>query len=128
MPLPSPSIGEWPYRRFAIEHGDLAFLENRQQYHDAIAPHRVQHLRQQIKEQRPRVVCFFGLKYLDHWSRICDVDLSSQRVVDKEENILGTFYSNSSGPTLFIVSAHPSAPGLSNLYFNGVGKAIRFNL
>jgi hypothetical protein len=124
MPLPSPNLGEWPYRRFAVQHRDLAFLESRRKYQDAIVPHRIQHLRRQIKEQRPRVVCFFGLKYLDHWSQICDVELSSQRVEGREGNVLGTFYSSSNDSTLFIVTAHPSAFGGSNTYFNRVGQII----
>ena len=128
MPLPSPRLGAWPYERFAKQHQELAFLENRQKYEDAVLFDRIQFLRQQIEIHKPRVVCFFGLKYVDHWNQITGIELSAQRVNGQGEEKSGIFRSGFNNSTLFIVTAHPSAPGVSNLYFNGVGRTIRCSL
>lgn len=112
LPLPSPSTNHWLY----AQHSELAQLSSREIYRSHYAAKRAAHIRQRVKEHRPEVVVFYGKSYKDWWQTIAAEEL--QEV--KEPDIMRA---NSVG-TLFIVTKHPVAMGVTNGYFQQIGQEL----
>jgi len=112
LPLPSPSISHWLY----ANGSKLANLATRQSYRDWLIPLRVQRLRERIQMHSPPNVIFYGKTYLEHWQAIAGPPLRKVPELD-------IFQARTDG-TLFIVTNHPVATGVTNAYFHAVGQLI----
>lgn len=117
LPLPSPGLGHWKfYPDIAREHPQLAYLKDRATYTNRVAPVRIAHLQARIKEHRPHAVVFYGSGYRHWWRQIAGEQfepskLNKVQVARKEH-------------TLFVVMQHPTAHGVTQDYFNAVGRLI----
>lgn len=110
FPLPSPSSNDWNYRLWS----GLSFLKNRATYRDYCVPWRVEHIRSRIREYKPRFVVFMGQGYSKYWQ-----DIAGRRFSDEE----GFWIANSMGTT-YVITKHPAAKGLTNAYFESIGKYL----
>jgi hypothetical protein len=110
LPLPSPSTQHWFYAAASL----LPYLESRQKYCDELIPTRIAHLRQRLDTHKPRAVIFYGTAYSPHWQQIANVDFESR---------VGTGYGYSEH-TVFAITRHPAAKGVTTAYFQQVGKQI----
>lgn len=110
LPLPSPSMGRWLYG----EHSRLAYLGNRETYRQACFAPRIAHLRQRIGEYRPSVVIFYSFTYREHWQEVAGVDFRQESDV----------YIGRNHASLFMITKHPAAKGVTSEYFHQVGKTI----
>ncbi len=110
LPLPSPSTGHWLY----AEHSQLSYLIDRETYKQACLTLRIAHLRQRISERRPSVVIFYSLSYREHWQEVAGVDF-------RQESDL---YVGRNHTSLFVITKHPAAKGVTSEYFHQVGKTI----
>jgi hypothetical protein len=113
LPLPSKAIGEWIY----TEVSGLTQLADRKSAQRYYAPRRVAHIHQQIREYSPQVVVFYSLGHRRWWSQIAG--LSFERTEPQG------WYQGISRNTLFLVTRHPAAHGVTNAYFESVGQMIR---
>ncbi|MFP4296953.1 MAG: hypothetical protein ACLFT0_03735 [Spirulinaceae cyanobacterium] len=112
LPLPSPSTKHW----FYAQHSELSHLAARDIYHNYYALKRATHIKQRVKHHKPKVVVFYGKGYKEWWQAIADNELH-------EEKELGILKGRSRF-TLFIVTKHPVAMGVTNNYFQEIGQAI----
>jgi len=115
LPLPSPSTGRWLY----AQHSQLPYLVNRERYKQACLVPRIAHLRQRINEHRPKAVIFYSFSYREHWQEIAGVDFS----LESDEMYIGRRESS-----LFVITRHPAAKGITSEYFHQVGKVISAEL
>jgi len=115
LPLPSPSTGHWLY----AHHSQLPYLGDRERYkHTCLMP-RIAHLKQRINEHKPKAVIFYSFSYLAHWREIAEVDFLPAS---------DGMYIGRRGPSLFIITKHPAAKGITNEYFHQIGKVIAIEL
>jgi len=112
FPLPSPSLGYWLY----AQHSGLPYLADRRTYRQTCLAFRSAHLRKRIGEHRPAVAIFYGLSYRRYWQAIANVDFKEK---------LDGVYAGCDGSTLFIMTKHPAATGVTNEYFHQVGRLIQ---
>lgn len=116
LPLPSPSTGHWIYG----EYSELPYLLDRNTYRRALLDGRMKHLQQRIKQYRPKVVLFYSFSYREQWQTIADADFLP---VDE-----GEFYISGNDTSVFVITKHPAATGLSNEYWHRVGRVIATKL
>jgi hypothetical protein len=71
-----------------------------------------------IGEHRPATVVFYGFSYRPYWQAIAGVDfrLESDGV-----------YTGRNDSTLFIMTKHPAATGVTNEYFHQIGRLVQAN-
>jgi hypothetical protein len=93
----------------------LPYLADRNIYHHASLEQRIEHLTQRINKQGPQVVIFYGLSYREHWQAIAEVDFSP---------VLNGVFTARKGSSLFVMTKHPAARGVTNEYFHQIGKMI----
>jgi len=115
FPLPSPSLNVWNYSLWS----DLPFLEDRKIYRDYCVPWRIEHIRSRIKDHKPKFVVFMGQGYSMYWQSI-----AGQEHLFHDEG--GFWVSNSMG-TNYIITKHPAAHGVTNSYFETIGKYLSQN-
>lgn len=117
LPLPSPSAKHWHY----AERSALPELRSRERYFDHYAPRRAEHLRGRIAEHRPRAVVFASTdaRYLRWWDAIAGTRLADRAVEGQRVRV------GRGGATTFVVMPHPTAWGLTNEFFEGVGRLVR---
>ena len=88
--------------------------------------HRIQRLRELIKAHEPQAVVFYSRKYLDYWCQIVGIEKKRMEVKDlcdkKGKELPAAFYRN--GQTVFVVTYHPVAFGVTNRYFERVGRLL----
>jgi hypothetical protein len=112
LPLPSPSTSHWIYK----DYSDLTFLTNREVYKNYYIPRRIRHIQDRIAQYRPKVVVFYGLAYQTWWQQIAGAPF-----------IPSTFDRTSlakQNGTLFLMTKHPVAKGITSDYFHNVGRLI----
>ena len=111
LPLPSPSTTHWIYG----EHSDLEMLRDRATYRSALVPRRVAALQAMIATHAPRYVVFVGLSYVPYWNTVAGVDLPTrpERPVPSRD-----------GRTRMVISRHPSSFGVTNGYFEQIGRTL----
>lgn len=111
LPLPSPSIGLWLY----AQHSQLLYLNTRKKYKQWCLPSRIKHLQDQITHYKPKAVVFYGLSYSKYWQIIAGIDFwqGSDKI-----------YTGYNGTTFFAMTKHPAAQGVTNEYFDQVGRLI----
>lgn len=110
LPLPSPSTDRWLYG----EHSKLSYLIDRETYKRVCLAPRIAHLKQRISEHKPSVVIFYSFSYREHWQQIAGVDFRRETEV----------YVGRNHASLFVITKHPAARGVTNEYFHRVGKRI----
>jgi hypothetical protein len=111
LPLPSPSTKDW----FYAESG-LPELATRERYRDAVAPHRVEHIRESLSRHRPRLVVFYGIQYRSFWESIAQTD-----ILEGSRPLSGT-------PTahpLFVLAPHPASRGVTGDDYERIGRLVR---
>ena len=122
LPMPSPSVGEWRY-------GDwypLPWLRDRKAYREHLLEHRVERLQQLVAEREPAAVVFYSRSYLDEWCRVMDVprdELVETVIVRRAEREVKAWI-HENDETTFIVTSHPSAFGVTNSYFEDIGRIL----
>ena len=114
LPLPSPSTNHWLY----ADGSHLPTLADRQIYRDWLIPIRIKRLHARILEHRPPFVIFYGKTYLEHWQAIVGA-YPLLRVEDLD------IYKAKDQDTLYIVTNHPVATGVTNAYFHAVGSILK---
>ena len=120
LPLPSPNTRDWNYNQWST----LAWLQSRNSYINEIHVGRVNELRRQINNRKPRVVIFYGLTLPDRsllpsWSSI-GVGCFQQAIQD-EEILLWRENAN----TIFFVMRHSVAE--NDEYFRKIGRYLFAN-
>ncbi len=112
LPLPSPSLKNWNYNLWS----SLPFLKDRKTYKQYCVPWRIEHIQSMIKKYKPKVVVFMGQVYLDYWHTIAGSHLC---FTDKDG-----FWASISDGTTYIITRHPAAHGVTNLYFETIGNFL----
>ncbi len=115
LPLPSPNAGRWLYS----DYSQLLQLRERQVYKEFYAAQRANDIRQRILEYKPRVVVFYSSDawYQQWWNIIAaGVRFSS--------HVREGFQYGDDGSTLFVITKHPTARGVTNQYFEAIGDLI----
>ena len=113
LPLPSPGTGQWLYPNWS----NLRFLSSREGYKDRVLPMRIRSLKQRIEERQPFCVVFYGSVYRDYWQTIAG---SAFTRIDPD----GYGWVKKNG-TNFLITQHPAAKGITNQYFQSVGKFLQ---
>ena len=111
LPLPSPSTSHWIYG----DYSDLPYLKSRKLYRNEMLPIRIKLIKIQVKEYRPKVIVFYGLLYKKHWEEISDV---------KYKELIEGLYFGKDDSTIYFISKHPAARGVTNKYFDDIGEII----
>jgi hypothetical protein len=112
LPLPSPSTNHWLY----ADGSHIPALVSRQSYRDWLIPIRIKRLQDRIQTYRPLFVILYGKTYLEHWKAISDAPLLYIDTLD--------IYSAELNGTLYVVTNHPVATGVSNEYFHNIGRML----
>lgn len=123
MPMASRSTGLWLWKDIFTEYFGL---KNRRDYFAKIVPQRKQLIKELIAKHQPKLVLFYSTQvdYLPHWREISSVaDFSSKKLSDKF-----TFYWKKTPSTLYVITPHPTAHGLTVNDFQSIGRFIRENL
>jgi hypothetical protein len=114
MPLPCPRVGQWPWTSLSHE---LRELRSRAAYLRAFRGKRVEALRAAVERFRPEVVVFLGESQdaLRAWSEIAGFGFRATSQGRLEAR---------STRTRFVVVRHPTAHGVTNAYFEAVGRTL----
>ncbi|MBK9925674.1 MAG: hypothetical protein IPP66_10315 [Anaerolineales bacterium] len=115
FPLPSPGTSVWIYG----QESALEILKDRETYRNTFFPNRASHIRRNIEKFQPKIICAFGITYLNYWEALIDGKFHEN---EKEKY----FYSNI-GETKFVVLQHPAAIGVTSEYFYNLGRMIAGN-
>jgi hypothetical protein len=112
MPLPSPSVGHWIYGSCS----GLPELADRATYMATVKPTRVEHLRNRIAEHQPKAVVFYSRQYQPEWELVTPIPFGAP-------NHAGIQFLRTD-ETLFVMTPHPTYPGLTTQYFVEAGRQI----
>ncbi len=120
LPLPSRSLKDWLYK----DHSQLDYLVDRRQYGQHCAEMRVNGLRQLVETHQPAVVVFYSLHswYKPRWEQIAGLAFEMHQIENRD------FLIGQNQKTVFAITTHPAAKGITNSYFQQVGKSIRHKL
>lgn len=110
MPLPAPSINQWPYAAFAVDPS----LVSRETYLAEWRQKRVGAMRELVRQHRPQAVVFYGSGYSDQWTEVAGAEFGVS------DGLRGCRVAN----TVFVVAKHPAAHGTGSAYFARIGAAI----
>jgi hypothetical protein len=113
LPLPSPSTAHWLYRDCSA----LPYLSERERYRTTVAPFRISHLQHQIGSYRPAAVVFYSFGYRREWEKVAGVPL-------RDNTDLGCAVGRSDD-TIYVITRHPAAKGVTSAYFDNIGRALR---
>lgn len=116
LPLPSPSIKKWLYAPWT----DHEFFQTRAAYQRHFAKTRAAAIKQLIADHQPEVVIFYGRRHMRRWGEIADVNWAS---IPRKPLPHTQFHRNNG--TLYVVTHHPTAPGVSHDRLERIGKHIR---
>jgi len=116
LPLSSPSKGSWLYP----EHTAIPQLASRDSYWSHYLSRRTVSVKQKIELHQPRVVvlCGVGSESVQVWNAIAHEVFSAKgdpQIVERDG-------------TNFVLMRHPVAHGVSNNYFDDIGRQIRSRL
>jgi hypothetical protein len=112
LPLPNPSTNpaDWWYQHYS----SLVYLATRETYQNEFLSKRAANLYRRVQQHQPKTVVFYGKAYQQWWQQIANVDFST------DDPAIG-----SDGKTVFVITQHPAAHGVTNEYFQQVGQKIR---
>ena len=113
LPLPSPGSQVWNYHNWS----NLPYLSNRDFYREYCIPWRCKHIHSRIRTHKPKLVVFSGKSYNEYWHQIAGNDV---QFVDKGGYLFGV-----SLDSIFIITNHPAAWGVTNAYFEDIGLFVR---
>ncbi len=111
LPLPRPGGTFWEYNQWSNAPG----LADRKAYKVYVMLERKKHLSERIQQHHPRAVIFYGQKYREHWEEV-----ARSKFIAKFDG----FESVQRDETWFFLIKHPIAQGLTNEYFQAVGRFI----
>lgn len=114
MPLPSKSINkkDWIYDKF-----NIASIHSRKEYMKNFLDKRIYSLRSLITKQKPKIVVFFSLSYLNHWKKITNTNL---------HKINDLYFGNNEHSTFFVIP-HPTAHGFTKKRWRDIANFIKTN-
>jgi len=114
LPLPSKSTGTWIYN----EHSCIPELQSRECYRHVWMPKREPLLRELITRHRPEYVVFYSINpiYKDWWKKIANI-ATEWNYID------GVQFANNEH-TIFAITKHPVAKGITSEYFHTIGKNL----
>lgn len=120
MPMASRSTGLWLWRDI---FADYFKLKNRRDYFAKIAPQRKQTIRSLISKHQPKLVLFYSTQadYLPHWHELSG---GSEFITEKLSEKF-SFYWKKANNTLFVITPHPTAHGLTVNDFPKIGQFIK---
>lgn len=122
LPRPGREPGDWKYSALAELYPSLSYLSSGEDYCKHVVDTRVGLLRQSINSHRPRFLFCFGTDSRDA--------LAFLELTDKNRVKLSagkSLFSVSSGyldETLVVFSPHPTATGVSDLFWKNLGAYI----
>lgn len=116
FPLASKSLDSWIYPQIS----DLPFLKDKQTYQKYVEGTRITKLKNRIFEHQPKVIVFYGSQYKDYWTKIAGIKIWNS-------NEFQVQYGERFG-TLYLIVSHPVSFGVTNEYFDNIGKFIRNEL
>lgn len=111
MPLPSRNVAKWIYSSL----NDVPGLQSRRAYLREYRSRRISLLREAILEAAPQTVVFLGMSAVRHWTDIAGVPF--------EKGPAGAMWARSE-KTRFVAVTHPAAHGITNGYFEEVGREL----
>lgn len=90
-------------------------LRDRATYRSELVPTRVTALQAMIAAHAPRYIVFVGLSYVPCWISVAGMDLPTrpERQVTSRD-----------GRTRMVISRHPSSFGVTNGYFEQIGRTL----
>ncbi len=123
MPMASRSTGLWLWKDIFNAYFKI---KNRKEYFDLIAPQRKQLLKKLIAQYQPKLVHFYSTQadYLPHWHEISGSSEFSTESLSAKFN----FQWKKVNKTLFVITPHPTAHGLTVNDFPKIGQFIKKQL
>jgi hypothetical protein len=116
LPLTSPNTTTWLYSKWS----ENPFLKDRLTYQENCLGQRCDHIRSQVYSFKPSVVVFYGKSYRKWWKII-----AGPEVVFQEDS---KAWFGVKKDTLFVISNHPTAREIGNVYFENIGIRIRSHI
>lgn len=117
LPLPSPSADQWQYRDWSR----IPELSSREAYRDALLKPRLGSLNRLLIECRPRAVVFYGQTYRPYWKALA----AKAGQLDVHQIAGFQIELGANAGTTYVICAHPASRGISDTYFNAVGRKLR---
>jgi hypothetical protein len=111
-PLPAARLSHWPYASLS----DLSVLRDRKTYHKALSSQRIGMIQALIDEHQPRFVVMYGTTYRKQWRQL----YGGMLLMDVDAELL----CGRRGRTEMLLITHPAAIGITNEYFEAVGRYI----
>lgn len=123
MPMASRSTGLWLWKEIFAEYFDL---KNRRDYFSQVVPQRKQSIKDLIAKHKPKLVMFYSTQvdYVPHWKEISSVSVFASKKLSEKFS----FYWKKTPDTLYVITPHPTAHGLTVNDFQSIGRFIRENL
>jgi hypothetical protein len=120
MPMASRSTGLWLWKDI---FKDYFGITNRKDYFKEVVQQRMQSLNNMIIKYKPKLVLFYSTQadYIPHWKEIAgDADFKTEILSDKF-----SFHWTKNGNTMFVITPHPTAHGITANDFPTIGKFIK---
>jgi hypothetical protein len=110
--LPAGSIREWLYPTFT----DAPFLKSRDIYTNHLSDFRASYFQEKIRHHKPQYLVFYGTSYRNWFEKIIQGTFKPTG----ERGLFKTIFEKAD---CFLIS-HPTKKGITNAYFDNVGKFI----
>jgi hypothetical protein len=120
-PLPSPGKNTFLYSEC---YPDIDELQSREIYENFVTPLRIKKFRELLIWNKPRVVVFYAFGEKNNWEQIVSPCRFDEKVIGGRRCYIG----RGSNGILFIISQHPNTRGVTNEYFDEIGKVIKREL
>jgi hypothetical protein len=114
LPVASRSTNHW----LCGDHSRLPYLKSREAYRSHLMPLRARRLKQMIAGYKPRLVHFYGTTYKEWWHKIAGVPFERRKADSR------AFYYSRRGDTLFLITEHSTAHGVTIEYFHDIGRFV----
>lgn len=118
FPLPSPNANDFNYTEWL---GDKNFT--RKKYKKENEKPRIQGLQELIKVNQPKMVVFYGKAYGDKYKAIAELDGSDLLELKITSEKTAKVFVGS--PTSYVFIPHPTAHGMSDEYYQQLGRALK---
>ncbi|MEX2564625.1 MAG: hypothetical protein WD431_01630 [Cyclobacteriaceae bacterium] len=118
FPLPSPNAKDFNYTEWL---GDFDF--DRVNYKKKNVNHRIEGLRNLIKENEPKMVVFYGKAYGDKYKAVAGLDGSDLLELKITSDKTAKFFVGN--PTSYVFIPHPTSHGMSDIYYQQLGKELK---
>jgi len=131
FPLPSPKLNEWNYKNW-VENADNLSLNTRENYRNNYARIRINNICKKIRENKPKLVVFYGNTYVTYYSQIIqciDTNLNLENLPINSPNNIGTVKISikewGESKTIFLICSHPVTTGITNDFWNNLITEIK---